>query len=236
MILVSIHDVAPPNMDAVRALWSLCRAHGVVPALLVVPDWHGCAPVESDPAFISWIRTAAADGAEVILHGERHDEVGRPRRVGDEVRAWGRTAREGECLTLSRAELGALIARGRARLLALGLDVHGFVPPAWLVRRDALGAAFDAGCTFIEDEHAVHTAGRRFPSPAVRFSSRTPFRARMSVVVAGARWRLQRRADVVRLALHPGDLAEPRLAHAVAGHVARWAGLGPVGRYGDLVA
>ena len=48
-LLVSIHDVAPPHLPAVRRLWLMCRDAGVVPALLVVPDWHGSAPIERDP-------------------------------------------------------------------------------------------------------------------------------------------------------------------------------------------
>ena len=237
MILVSIHDVAPPNLPAVQSLWDRCLAAGVTPALLVVPDWHGNAPIEHDPAFLDWVRQAMGQGAEIILHGERHDEVGRTRTVSGSLRAWGRTAREGECLELSRDDLRQLVARGLARLRAAGLEPGGFIPPAWLVRTDAVAGAFDAGCVFVEDEHTVHLAGgRRLPSPAVRFSARTPFRARASVVVANARWLLQRSRSPVRLALHPGDLGDERLAKAVDDHIARWTALGPVGRYRDLVA
>lgn len=237
MILVSIHDVAPPNLPAVQSLWARCRAAGVTPALLVVPDWHGQAPIERDPAFLAWVRDAVAQGAEIILHGERHDEAGRTRTPGDSLRAWGRTAREGECVGLSRDELRQLVTRGLTRLRALGLEPGGFIPPAWLVRHDAVPGAFEAGCGFAEDEFAVHLAGgSRLASPAVRFSARTPFRARASVVVAGARWALQRRRELVRLALHPGDLDDARVARAVDDHIARWSGLGPVARYRDLVA
>ncbi len=237
MILVSIHDVAPPNLPAVQALWARCLAAGVTPALLVVPDWHGQAPIEDDPAFLAWVRQASAQGAEIILHGERHDEVGRARTLGGSLRAWGRTAREGECLELSREELRQLVTRGLARLRAAGLQAGGFIPPAWLLRADAVAGAFDAGCGFVEDEHTVHLGqGRRIPSPAVRFSARTPFRARASVAVAGARWVLQRRRPLVRLALHPGDLRDERVAQAVADHIDRWSRLGPLGRYRDLVA
>jgi predicted deacetylase len=75
-LLVSIHDVAPPNLAAVRRLWQLCRDAGVVPALLVVPDWHGSAPIEHDADFLTWLRGAVTEGAELLLHGERHDEPG----------------------------------------------------------------------------------------------------------------------------------------------------------------
>lgn len=222
-LLVSIHDVAPPNLPAVRRLWQLCRDAGVMPALLVVPDWHGRAPIERDAGFLAWLRGAVAEGAEVILHGERHDEEGRRRALADELRAAGRTAREGECLTLDAPELEALVSRGLARLQALGFTARGFVPPAWLMRADARAGIYAAGATFTEDEHAIYLAGgRRIVAPALRWSTRTPFRARASVLVAEWRWRSQRRVPVMRLALHPADLNDTQVSHSVAQALTRW--------------
>ncbi len=237
-LLVSIHDVAPPNRAAVERLWALCRSAGVTPALLVVPDWHGGAPLERHPDFVAWVRARVAEGAEVILHGERHDEVGRPRGWRDEWRAWGKTAREGECLTLPPAELAALVTRGLARLRALGLEPTGFIPPAWLMRDEARAALAATGLRFTETDTAVHLfpGDRRLPSPAVRWSGRTPFRARASALVAAARWRLQRHAALVRLALHPGDLAHPASAASVEREVARWTRLRPAIPYAALPA
>jgi predicted deacetylase len=222
-LLVSIHDVAPPNLVAVRRLWQVCRDAGVVPALLVVPDWHGAAPIERDAGFLAWLRGAVTEGAEVLLHGERHDEAGRPRALGDELRAAGKTAREGECLTLDAPELEALVARGLARLRALGFAPRGFVPPAWLMRPDARAGIYAAGMAFTEDDRAIYLAnGRRLPSPALRWSTRTTFRARASTLVAEWRWRTQRRAPVMRLALHPGDLNHPAVVRSVTLALTRW--------------
>src|SRR5216683_2060563 len=59
-LLVSIHDVTPALAPQVETLWTLCRARGVTPALLVVPNWHGDWPLERYPAFVQWIRSCAA--------------------------------------------------------------------------------------------------------------------------------------------------------------------------------
>jgi predicted deacetylase len=236
-LLVSIHDVAPPHEREVLRLWAMCRALGITPALLVVPDWHGAAPLEAHPAFVAWLREAASAGAEIVLHGERHDEVGRPRSVPDAVRAAGRTDGEGECLTLAPAELRDLVARGTARLRALGLDPHGFVPPAWLMRPGAEAAVGQAGLAWTEDDGAIHLfPGGRIASPVVRWSARTPLRAWGSVAVAAGRWHLQRAARVLRIALHPRDLSHPATAASVDRALRRWSASRTTGTYAALAA
>jgi uncharacterized protein len=142
------------------------------------------------------------------------------------VRAWGRTAREGEFLTLDGAAARARITRGLARLRALGLESVGFVPPAWLARAEGHQAAGDAGLAFSEDDRAIRLfpSGRRLPSPVVRWSARTPARAWGSVAVARARWMLQGRARFPRLAFHPQDLGHPATAAALGPTLDLWLG------------
>jgi predicted deacetylase len=223
-LLVSIHDVTPALAPDVLRLWTLCAERGLRPALLVVPEWHGAWPLEAHRDFVAWLRARAADGAEIVLHGERHDEVGLPRRLGDRLRAWGRTAGEGEFLTLDGPAAGERIGRGLARLRALGLEPVGFVPPAWLARDEGHRAAGGAGLAFSEDDRGIRLfpSGRRLRSPVVRWSARTPARAWASVGVARARWALQRASPIPRIALHPQDLAHPATARALGPTLDRW--------------
>jgi uncharacterized protein len=223
-LLVSIHDVTPALAEGVERLWALCAGRGLRPALLVVPDWHGRWPLERHPGFVGWLRARAAEGAEIVLHGERHDEDGLPRGLGDALRAWGRTAAEGEFLTLNASAAHDRIARGRARLAALGLEPVGFVPPAWLARPAGHAAAGKNGLAFSEDDRAVllFPSGRRVPAPVVRWSARGAVRAWGSVAVARARWTLQGRAPLARIALHPQDLGHPATAAAIAPTLDRW--------------
>jgi len=223
-LLVSIHDVTPALAEGVGHLWKICVSRGVRPALLVVPDWHGTWPLEAHPSFAAWLRERAAEGAEIVLHGERHDEVGLSRSVVDTLRAFARTAREGEFLTLDEAAAGERIARGWTRLRAVGLDPIGFVPPAWLAGEAAFRAVGTAGLRFSEDNRSIRLfpSGRRILSPVVRWSARSPARAWASVAVARARWTLQRRAAYPRLALHPQDLGHPATAAALGPTLDRW--------------
>ena len=235
-VLVTIHDVAPPLMPRVERLWELCKARGVRPGLLVVPDWHGVAPIERNAACVAWVRARAAEGTEVFLHGERHDEVGSPRAWSDELRAFGRTNSEGEFLTLDLAAARARIDRGLARLRAIGLDPIGFVPPAWLAREDTHRAARDAGLAVSEDDGVIHAfrSSRTIRSPVVRWSSRGALRAYGSLVQAQLRWSLQRGAAVVRIALHPTDLDHPAVANSLERTLDRWLAAYPAQGYASL--
>ena len=238
MLLVSIHDVTPALEPNVLRLWDLCSSHRLTPALLIVPNWHGKWPLEEHRRFTDWIRARAGEGAEVVLHGERHDEVGLSRTLWDSFRAWGKTSGEGEFLTLDSAAAGERVARGIRRLREQGLEPVGFVPPAWLGSEGADRAAAAAGLVFTEDSRSVHLlpSGRQVRSPVVRWSARTPIRAWGSAVVATARWALQRKSSWPRIALHPGDLDHPATSHSIGRTLERWLEQHTPGRYADLNA
>jgi predicted deacetylase len=237
-LLVSIHDVTPALADGVLRLWDLCATRGVRPALLVVPDWHGEWPLEKHPSFVAWLRERAGEGAEIVLHGERHDEVELPRSLADSFRAFGRTAREGEFLTLDESAARARITRGLERLRALGLQPVGFVPPGWLAKAEGHAAVAQAGLGFSEDDRAIHLypSHRSLRSPVVRWSARRSVLAWGSVLVAHGRWALQGRARFPRLALHPQDLGHRATAAALGPALDRWLARHPPISYTALQA
>jgi predicted deacetylase len=238
MLLVSIHDVTPALEPNVTRLWDICSRQGITPALLVVPDWHGQWPLEEYPDFVDWIRARAAQGAELVLHGERHDEAGLPRTVRDSYRAWGKTDREGEFLTLDGAAAGGRLTRALTRMRDLGLEPVGFVPPGWLAREATHQAAAAAGLGFTEDAHEIRLlrSGQQVRSPVLRWSARTPIRAWGSVAVAEARWALQRGSAWPRIALHPGDLDHAATTRSLRRALAHWSRRHRPGRYADLPA
>jgi predicted deacetylase len=235
-LLVTIHDVTPALQQRVKALWALCAERGVIPGLYVVPDWHGGSPIEGDAAFAEWLRDRAADGAEILLHGERHDEVGLPRRWRDEMRAFGRTNKEGEFLTLDYDAARSRIDRGVARLHALGLAPIGFVPPAWLAKRATHDAVRDAGLAVSETDSAifVHATRVTIASPVLRWSARGAFRSYGSVLQERIRWRTQRHTPVMRIALHPADLDHPAVERNIHQALDAWIAVRTPGRYGEL--
>jgi uncharacterized protein len=236
MLLVSIHDVSPAQAGSVIDLWSLCRERGITPALLVVPNWHGAWPLNLHPGFVEWVRARAAEGAEIALHGERHDEVGLSRDWRDHWRAWGRTEGEGEFLTLSGMEARRRLDRGLELFQRLEIPATGFVPPAWLAHEDTYKAAAAAGLLFSEDQSSIRLLppGIRVSSPVVRWSARTRIRALGSVGVAVGRSLIQGRARYPRIALHPSDLSRRATAGSVCRTLDGWLRRQAPGRYADL--
>jgi predicted deacetylase len=235
-LLVTIHDVTPELQARVKTLWAMCAERGIIPGLYVVPDWHGGSPIEGDASFAQWLRDRAEDGAEIFLHGERHDEVGLPRAFRDELRAFGRTNKEGEFLTLEYDAARARIDRGIARLKALGLMPVGFVPPAWLAKRATHDAVRDAGLAVSESDSAifVHTRRATIASPVLRWSARGAFRSYGSVLQERIRWRTQRRTPVMRIALHPADLDHPAVERNIHVALDAWMRVRTPGRYREL--
>lgn len=223
-LLVAIHDVSPAHDLAVQRIWRYCASLGVRPTLLVVPNWHGEWPLEDYRLFTAWLREAHGDGAEIFLHGERHDELGATRDLGDEVRAFGRTDHEAEFLTLRYGAARQRIERGMRCLHASGLEPVGFVAPAWLAHAECGAAVCDCGLAISESADAVmlHRRGTRLASPVIRWSTRAPWRASASELVARAGNVVHANHWLVRIALHPADVEHPTTWSSVRSTLEHW--------------
>ena len=211
-LLVAIHDVTPAHERWLEVLYRTLEEFGVRRyALLVVPNWHGSWPLAQFADFTAQLRSRAASGAEIVLHGLRHDEVGLARSLVHRARTFGRTHLEGEFASLPPGEAAARISHGLATLSSCGLTPIGFVPPAWLAGPGLARVARDAELEFTEDARAVlaRRDGRRMPAPATCWSTRRAWRALGSVAVAALRLRFERARPVVRIAFHPPDASVP---------------------------
>ena len=143
-LLVSIHDVTPAHDGRIERILDLLAELGVRRyALLVVPNWHGDWPLERHPEFVEGSSRQQAGGAEIFLHGLRHDEVGLKRSLVQQLRAAGRTNGEGEFLLLSPTEAARRIELGLQVLRTCGLDPGGFVALSWPPGRDGVGVMLE---------------------------------------------------------------------------------------------
>jgi predicted deacetylase len=227
---VSIHDVSPAWEREVDVALEMAHAAGVRPALLVVPDYHGRAALTEHPAFVERLRALEKDGHEVYLHGYYHRSRAWDDPGSKDARDAGGLARlrhvfaqkvvsasEAEFSDVSRDEAVARLDAGERMLKDAGLDIRGFVAPAWSMPSWVLTLLGERGYRFTEDHLRIHDpAGRRTrQSVVLNYASRTP--ARLLSSVAWCRIaRPARRVLPARIAIHPADMRYALLRSEIA--------------------
>jgi predicted deacetylase len=212
---VSIHDVSPAWEREVDVALEMAHAHGVKPALLVVPDFHGRAKLSDHPAYIDRLRALEADGHEIYLHGyfhrarawEEKADRGAASRAQHVFRQKVVSGGEAEFADVSREEATQRLDAGEAMLRDAGLTIRGFVAPAWSMPKWVLGMLADRGYGFTEDHLRVYDpAARRVRASVVlNYASRTPGRLLSSVAWCRIA-RPARRVLPARIAIHPADV------------------------------
>ena len=217
LLLASIHDVSPRFESEVDRLMELLAPHvGERLAMLVVPNHWGEAPIVPGSPFASRLRHWADAGVEMFLHGYFHRDQA-PHGGTDRLRARFMTAGEGEFLGLSRSAAASRIAEGRALIEAVtGRSIDGFVAPAWLYGKGALGALAECGIGIAEDHLRVWspaTGATLARGPVITWASRTPARLASSLVTAAALRNVPPR--VLRIGVHPPDCRHPRLVRSI---------------------
>jgi predicted deacetylase len=210
MLLISIHDVSPKFSGEIDRLASMLESRMGCSrfAMLVVPDFWGEAPIGGDRAFRGRLRSWAAAGVEIFVHGWSHRD---PAPKG--FAAKHMTAGEGEFSALDRTQALRRMIEGRAVVEdAIGGPAAGFVAPAWLYGQGARDALAEAGFMMAEDHMRVwHPPSGRVLSrgPVITWATRTPLRKASSLFAAAALRRLLGPLAAVRLAVHPADTRHP---------------------------
>lgn len=221
-LIIALHDVAPATWESCRRITDELEKTGACPyALFVVPCFHGAEPLTTNGEFVAWLAEKERSGNEIVLHGYSH-LVGRRRARGlDRVRGALLSNREDEFLHFDREAFGARIRAGRRILNAAGFQPAGFVAPAWLMPRFGVDAVRECGFAYTETLTRLFLLRRGISrwSPCVVFSSRTRRRLATSVVWNGLLTALFARAELLRVAIHPGDV--PAALPAILGHIAR---------------
>ena len=218
-LVVSVHDVAPPHADRVRRMLDLLASIGVERrSLLAIPNYHGQSPIDRDDRFCAWLRACQHRGDEIVLHGYEHIGVGAPTTMRERFENRWSTQGEGEFLSLDYAQAADRIQRGLTLAARVGLEVRGFVAPAWLINRDGLRAARDLGCEYTNSYLGIADlrSGRSYFAPSLVFG---PGHLNEDLGIS-----LQARASAaldhcptVRVVLHPPCIDHPaRMARIVS--------------------
>jgi predicted deacetylase len=220
---VSIHDVSPAWEREVELALEMAHAHGVRPALLVVPDFHGKAPLFDHPAYCDRLRALQSQGHEIYLHGYYHrartwSEASAAEPAASAATGLAARARhvfaqkvvsggEAEFSDVSHDEALKRLDDGERVLRDAGLAISGFVAPAWSMPGWVLSLLGERNYAFTEDHVRVYdpSAKRSRPSLVLNYASRTP--SRLFSSVAWCRLARPARALVpTRIAIHPADM------------------------------
>jgi predicted deacetylase len=220
---VSIHDVSPAWQDEVELALEAAHAHGVKPALLVVPDFHGRASLADHPEYCERLRELQSSGHEIYLHGYYHQARTWSQRRSEESAAssdTGAVARakhlfaqkvdsggEAEFSDVAPDEARRRLDEGERMLRDAGLAIQGFVAPAWSMPAWVHALLADRGYSFTEDHTRVYDLSKKRSRASVglKYASRTPGR-----VLSRVAWcriaRPARRVRPARIAIHPADM------------------------------
>jgi predicted deacetylase len=182
---------------------------------LVIPDHHRKAPLAGDPFLLEWLREREIGGDEMVLHGYYHlrEQPARKESAWDRLVTRSYTAGEGEFYDLPAPAARERLERGLADLRAAGLAPEGFIAPAWLLGEAAESAVRDLGLRYTTRIGYVrdYAAGRDYAAQSLCWSVRSAWRRQASL-----RWNdyllaREHRAPLVRIGLHPVDIAHPQI-------------------------
>ena len=209
---VSLHDVSPAQAHDIELALELAHSHGVKPALLVVPNFHGKAPLTDHPQFCDRLRALQAEGHEIYLHGFFHQSrpwsessgVSRAKHMfAQKVQSGG----EAEFSDVSPEEARQRLDDGERMLKDAGLTIDGFIAPAWSMPGWVLPLLGERGYSFSEDHLRIYDPARKQSRASVvlNYASRTPGRLLSSVAWCRIA-RPARRVIPARIAIHPADM------------------------------
>ena len=217
-LCIAIHDLAPATWLQCETLFKLLRDVGTPPTtLLVVPDYHHRGSIERDLGFIRAIDRRLAHGDEIALHGYHHVDDGPvPHSPAEWFSRRILTASEGEFSALTQHEAERRIDAGLRMFDRLQWTAAGFVAPAWLLGAGTRAALARTSLRYTSTHAHLEslTDGQRIRAPAISASTRSGWRRWTSRQWLRIARSAMRDTPLLRVALHPADVADSNLVAA----------------------
>ena len=214
-LIVSLHDVSPHTWDSCRRILDTLSRQGLTAvSLLVIPDHHHRGHFREYPEFCEWLRQRVALGCEAVMHGYYHQ---RPQRANESIRdrviTRNYTAGEGEFYDMPGDEAKALVGRAREEFRAAKLNPVGFIAPAWLLSDPAEQALRELGVAYTTRLKGVWHLQREqvAQSQSLCWSVRAAWRRQVSLAWNAYLYHRLAKSPLLRIAVHPVDLAHPRI-------------------------
>jgi hypothetical protein len=210
-LVVSLHDVSPHTWENCRRILAGIR---VPVSLLVIPDHHGRGHFVKDGAFCDWLRERVAGGDEVVIHGYYHQ---RARREMESVRerliTQSYTAGEGEFFDISKCDALDLLGRALEEFHGAGFQPRGFIAPAWLLSDHGEDALRESGICYTTRLRTVSDLQNRreWTSQSLCWSVRAVWRRLVSLAWNASLFHRLESAGLMRIAVHPVDIAHPAI-------------------------
>jgi predicted deacetylase len=212
-LIVSLHDVSPHTWESCRRILDELSAQGVTSvSLLVIPNHHHKGHFLDAPDFCDWLRRRVAAGCEPVIHGYYHQ---RARRASESLRdrliTRGYTAGEGEFYDMQYEEAKTLVSRAREEFHTAGLHPLGSIAPAWLLSAPAEQALRDLEFAYTTRLRGIWNLrrGQVARSQSLCWSVRSAWRRQVSLAWNAFLFSRLAKRPVLRLAIHPVDLAHP---------------------------
>ena len=214
-LVVSIHDVAPPNRPIVeKMILELAQAGVRVCSLLVVPDYHHEGLFTQDRQFVSWLRDLESQGHEAVIHGYFHERPAcTTETLRDKFITQLYTQSEGEFYDLDYDEAFLRITRARDQFREAGLTPRGFVAPAWLLNAEGERAARDAEMEYTTRLTTVRDlrVSQNYRARSLVYSVRNRWRRKTSLAWNATLLQLMKGSPLLRVSIHPPDFLYPRI-------------------------
>ena len=227
LLIVTVHDVAPPFAAGVRHLLDELDRRAIRPRVLkVVPCYAGRWPLANDDELCSLLRAEVAVGSEIVAHGWTHRAQGALRgSLGARWRGAWLAGGAAEFLSLPAAAAHDA-ARSARRTLAdtLGVEPEGFCAPAWLLNKEGHAAVAAAGYHFLLEQTMVRDlrTGQAIATPWQGFMGvggchEWLVQLGNGAIAVGARLACGglSRCPVVKVFLHPQRLEDSRALERV---------------------
>lgn len=238
-LLVSIHDVSPLTLEQSRWAVDLALLAGVpVSALtiLVIPRHEDRTAIDEDAGACAWLAKLASDGADLVMHGYTHRMTGRCHSPQGLLWAHGFARGQGEFYRSDTSDTKMRLNRGRAILRRAGLEraTTRFVPPAWLLSRQAREVIRGEGFDFHEELGGIIANNCLHARRLVGWGSLTAVEAHATSWWAAIQRR--RSAKDTRFAIHPADMARPPTVASIRSCLAGFLALCTPLSYQDFLA